>query len=776
MVLRRVPPALGATLLFLVVFGVLFAPVLAGRATIVHGDALSVSLPLQQVLSASLANGSLPLWSDRIYGGHPLFAEGQGGFAHPLNWLLFGVLPRLFRASDALVGAGTLYAHGLLHVLCGLIAALGTFVLCRALSLGAVVSAVSALALACSQDWLGLTSNAAIALSTAFAPLALFAVERWWRKPDVVRALVVALATTAMLLGGYPQAVHAVAIFAAVMLLVRTDAAWWRSPWRHLATGGLAVLVTVGLSAVQLLPTLELVGESVRAEGTSVLAAAGAEPKLRGLLFSIAKRAVVEPGLGSIVVLALAGIGLRRNRTVAAYALASFLLLQLSMAEQSFLYRALDGVLPGLDRFRVTHLYATIGLVGAAVLAGFGVQRLAEQGGDARSLLAQGVIVGVAILGACWVVEGPDAPGLGYAFPLVAVALVAGLLAWRRERLVPVALLGVLLVEIAALRLPLHDFVDVDIVSKPPPTVAELLSRGAPERGSRVANVPRFESYLVGYATAVEPGLPRLVGIFLASMDGGSNLIWGIAPVNGNLALPLARRMAVSDVLAEEVRGERPRPAGSRLMDAIGLRYVVARNKHRDREPYADDLREIFRDDDFHFFVLENENAHPRLSLVAQREAHWVPSLDLAIASFGPGEDVSALILEGRAPQGVATRRSAGPSSLVLEERVLEERVFEEMVVLESRAEAYRVTVEAAEPVYLVVADAPYHGWKAQVDGEPSPVIAANILAKAVAIPEGTHRVRVFFEPDSFYRGARISIVTFAAVVLFFVWKRVARR
>ena len=122
MVPRRVPPAFGAALLFGLVFAVLFLPVLSGQATFVQGDALSVSLPLQQVLAEALSRAALPLWSNEIYGGHPVFAEGQGGFAHPLNWLLFGLLP-------------TLYAHGLLHVLCGWIAALGTFALCRALGL-----------------------------------------------------------------------------------------------------------------------------------------------------------------------------------------------------------------------------------------------------------------------------------------------------------------------------------------------------------------------------------------------------------------------------------------------------------------------------------------------------------------------------------------------------------------------------------------------------------------------------------------------------------------
>ena len=122
-----------------------------------------------------------------------------------MNWLLFGLLP-------------TLYAHGLLHVLCAWIAAIGTFGLCRELGLGGLASTFAGLALAFSQDWLGLTGNSAIALASACVPLALWAVERWWRRPDVIRALTLALAITAVVLAGYPQALHAAALMAV----------WWR--------------------------------------------------------------------------------------------------------------------------------------------------------------------------------------------------------------------------------------------------------------------------------------------------------------------------------------------------------------------------------------------------------------------------------------------------------------------------------------------------------------------------------------------------------------------
>jgi hypothetical protein len=737
MVPRRVPPVVGAALLLGLVFAVLFSPVLAGRATFVQGDALSVGLPLQHVLADALSRGELPLWSNEIYGGHPVFAEGQGGFAHPLNWLLFGVLP-------------TLYAHGLLHVLCVWIAALGTFALCRELGLGAMASTLAALALACSQDWLVLTGNSAIALASAFVPVALWTVERWWRQPDVGRALTLATAITAVALAGYPQALHAASLMALVTLLVRTDRAWWRAPWRHVGTGLLAVGVALGLSAIQLLPTFELVRESVRAEGVGLVTSVDPILALRGLLFTIGRRAEVEPGLGSLLVLGLALLGLSRGRTVVAWALGSLFLLQLSLADASPLYRLLHHAVPGLDSFRITHLYETIALVGVAVLAGYGVDRLAETARPERGWLAWAGSVTVLLGVACYALHDGEVRIVGYAFPVIALAAVGVLIArGLAARWVPISLVTLLLLEILVMRMPLHRFVDAEVVREPPPTVRFLLERHPDRRDFKIANVPHFFSY-IGFSSPSTPGLSRLAGLFLSSMDAGSNLLWGIPSVNANLALPLLRRVAVSDLIVADVRGESARALGARFVDVTGVRYVVAHNQHR-KHPYGESLEEVFYDDDYRFFALENPFSRGRLQLYAPADVRWVPDMRAAVAEFS--REGRSLVLEGTPPVAVADLAEVGGTRATI-------------VVADSQAERHVVVVEARDPVWLVVADAPYPGWRASVDGEPVPVHPANVLGKAVAVPAGTHRVELVFTSESFARGRVISGVTALGVLI----------
>jgi hypothetical protein len=64
----------------------------------------------------------------------------------------------------------------------------------------------------------------------------------------------------------------------------------------------------------------------------------------------------------------------------------------------------------------------------------------------------------------------------------------------------------------------------------------------------------------------------------------------------------------------------------------------------------------------------------------------------------------------------------------------------------------------------LVLADSFYPGWNAYVNGRQAKVYRANLFFRAVQLSSGTHTVEFRYEPRSFAIGLRVSIVTLLAI------------
>ena len=85
-----------------------------------------------------------------------------------------------------------------------------------------------------------------------------------------------------------------------------------------------------------------------------------------------------------------------------------------------------------------------------------------------------------------------------------------------------------------------------------------------------------------------------------------------------------------------------------------------------------------------------------------------------------------------------------------------------------------RVTlmVTATTPGYVLLADAWYPGWQAEVDGQPVPLYRADLLFRAVALDAGQHEVVFLFRPLSVRVGAWISLAGGLGLIGLWLWSR----
>ncbi len=94
--------------------------------------------------------------------------------------------------------------------------------------------------------------------------------------------------------------------------------------------------------------------------------------------------------------------------------------------------------------------------------------------------------------------------------------------------------------------------------------------------------------------------------------------------------------------------------------------------------------------------------------------------------------------------------------------------------VLERQAQHARLQVDVGQGRgYLVIADAFAPGWRATLDGEPVPLLPADVAFRAIAIPEGEHEVVLRYAPWAKRFGLPMTAL---GAVLCLLWLGLARR
>lgn len=70
------------------------------------------------------------------------------------------------------------------------------------------------------------------------------------------------------------------------------------------------------------------------------------------------------------------------------------------------------------------------------------------------------------------------------------------------------------------------------------------------------------------------------------------------------------------------------------------------------------------------------------------------------------------------------------------------------------------IQTNSDKPKLLFLSDNYYPGWKALVDGQEAPILRADYTFRAVSLPAGEHVVKFNYQPQGFYIGAFISVVS----------------
>ncbi len=573
--------------------------------------------------------------------------------------------------------------------------------LSRALGAGGGAAALAGLVFATSLD---VTANALVpplVCATAWLPAVLLAALRCAERASFAASAALAAAIALQIYCGWPYLVAmtalATALFASGALLGSPRARRARA----LLALGAGAAAGGALAGPQLLPALELLPETTRALGSlSAAQALFADAPHDARLY--AQRLLAQGsalGVPSALALLFALAALARPGPLraprAALAAAGALFFCASFPHSLPVYDALRA-LPLLGDFRFPFRYRSGAALCISVLAGVGLSHAAS-------------------LAAARIAAPQRAAALRGALALAAAALAAS-----RFGCAP----------LTPLRFPRE--------LPHPPRLEDLLGPAlgsalqTPESGSR--------SRLLWSGREGRLGAPAALD---AAFDLEPFTLSRSARALGALAAESAARTGMARPGEPDPFARAPfygkarmrRLAHARLLDALAI-DLVAFDRPRDWHRKAFLPLSLGRP-----ALYRNPGARPRAYRVARAEREPA-SVDAAIERLlDPAFDLAAQVMLDALPEAPAAEPAAGagaPGSAQL---------------LRYEPERVRVRTRGSEPGFLVLCDAWYPGWIAELDGARVRVLRANALFRAVAVPAGEHEVEFRYEPQSFRAG-----------------------
>ena len=229
-----------------------FLPALLAHLVLGPDDGVLFNVPLRVTTANLLRAGELPLWNPYIFGGMPLFATAQGGLLFPLNWFYLLFSPAM--------------ATNLMVVSTYMVAGLGAFLFARKTGSSVAGAFVSGLVWQMGGFLIAQISHINIAHTAALLPWILWSLERYVETGSRKRGALLAVLLAVQIFAGHQQTFAYTFLLFCVYVIVMAFGND-RTRKRYLLSLGFAIAGLL-LAAVQILPTFELLENSIRSEAT----------------------------------------------------------------------------------------------------------------------------------------------------------------------------------------------------------------------------------------------------------------------------------------------------------------------------------------------------------------------------------------------------------------------------------------------------------------------------------------------------------------------------
>ncbi len=721
--------------------------------TVIKNDALpdvvTQMFPFKHLVIGMWKEGIVPLWNPYSFAGTPFLANFQSAVFHPLNWLFF-LLPE--------IDAWSLLILGQLFL-----AALFAFIFVRKIGLSRLASLLTAFSFAFCGFMTTWLTYGTLSMAIVFLPLALLAIEKIFEKKYCFLILLPLAVAFSFFSGHVQTSTYLMAAVFAYLLFKLVETA----QSKEFVFGLIFFCLGIGLTAVQIIPTIELYNLSVRSVSFGVSEVIPFKYLITLLAPDFYGNQVTRNNwLGNYVemtgffgviplILALLALVSIRNKKTAFFAFVFIFSLILTLPTP-LLDLLVMLKLPIISNSAVARLMSLVGFSGA-VLAGFGLDRLAVfyRENKWQLPLFAGLIF-VIIIGGTWYLLLFTEP-----FPADKVFIA------KRNFILPSLMAGSFLATVGGTFIASRFLAKSKQIRKLVLRLSLILLVGL-----SIFDLFRFANKWTSFAPR-EFVYPKLAIIDFLQQETPPNRIFGyfgmelqnycqLFGFNGYDPLYPKRygefltSTANGLIQAPSTRGAglpRRSEHGLEAINLLGGKYVL-HAKGDDNKAwtfdywnYPDQFVEVYRGEKY--IVLENKKALGRAALFYDWQV--VTDDQLIINTlFSPETDSGkTLILEektGIEPAGLTTTGEAE--------------------IVSYRPNRVEIEVNSPTVGLLFLSDNYYPGWRAEVNNQETKIYRANYSFRAIEIPAGSSTVVFSYQPASFYWGLRVSLVCLAVILI----------
>lgn len=690
-------------------------------------DNFNLMTPTRVFLANELKEGRFPLWNPLILSGTPFFADIAYGLLHPSN--LFFLILSPFRALTASIFVDFAIAY------------FGMYMLLRRLTGFFLPAFAGALLFTYSGSMAVYTDNLSSLHSAVWTPWVLWAWIGFFQNKTYKTFIFSVITLSLQIISGHPQMTYYTVLACAAYSLYIVDMRIVKKIFLIL----LIIGASIGVTAVQLVPFVELASHAVRTKLGTDFATSGSLNPFYVIHFILPwlvgvktwGTQMISDGnifgyIGIIPFFLLASIT-KWYRMKKYFFIMAIVSLLVSFGNYTPVYWIFYWLVPGFSKFRIPQQILLLYTISMCVLSAYGLQSVITTG-IAKKMKAILLYAGIVLLGVggLWL----------YFRSIIADAIISFISPYASVKLIQkLALPRHVVVE----GISMHVILNIILIS------VLLLSFYLWDRylgKNKKMHVVLLCIIYIDLLVIVSPSIHSLpneqVEGFLALGKKTVASFRDFDPLRHKIYVPVPSHQA-------------PRPK------AYGL-----------ANDYEEELWQavILRPDVNMYFGIPTVEGYTSM-VYAPYQQYFDPNTYLPTGIFIPADRTETLVAS------VSAKFIIGKNATIVPVEHTRERIFlndrkgnilrASPLILSSASDSIDITTEIDVPSTLVFLDVNYPGWVATVDGKQSRIRPYEKIFKSLDLSSGKHTIQFIFRPKSVVVGLIISVGTIFLLGFFYL-------